>query len=294
MLRHNPAGLASMVNRLPSARPATPPSMLHRERFGGRSVNRVLVFTPWVDLPSSMRPLYFVYLDRYHLGDPTFIKNLAHEAGQRPSGEPSSIMVHGSGEKVERTLEAQGYFPERVEGVLEVQTAEQRRLVERAVREVNRDLVGTFTDEVVSTVGVQGVDRGLLRLDESGGLHARKTGWIEALVKQRVLPVVSALARTPDETEVREVASAEALTALAAAFEASFDPKAVFLVTTGRPGIAGAEGIQPEVALDAVTEEHVPEPDAVRQVHDAGVPVLLTSIHGFYQEEGPDGSWVAG
>ncbi len=240
-----------------------------------------------------MRSLYLVYLDRYHLGDPTFIKNLAHEAGQAPSGEPSSVMVHGSGEKVERTLEAQGYFPERVEGVLDVQTAEQQRLVERAVREVNRDLVGTFTDEVVSTVGVQGVDRGLLRLDEAGGLHTGKTGWVEALVKQRVLPVVSALARTPDETEVREVAPAEALTALAASFEASFDPKAVFLVTTGRPGIPGEAGVRPEVTLDAVTEAHVPEPDAVQQVHAAGLPVLLTSIQGFYQDGGPEGSWVS-
>lgn len=239
-----------------------------------------------------MRSLYLLHLDRDHLGDPTFIKSLAQEAGQAPSGTPPCVMVHGSGEKVERTLEAEGYFPERVNGILQVETDAQRRLVERAVREMNQDLVGTLTDEVVSTVGIQGVDRGLLALDDAGTLHAGTIGWVEALIKQRVLPVVSALARTPGDAPVREVPTADVVTVLADAFADAFDPTAVFLGTTGRPGIPGEEGIRDDLSLDAVTDAHVSDPEAVRRVCDAGIPALLTSVRGFYADDGPTGTRI--
>lgn len=239
-----------------------------------------------------MRSLYLLYLDRDHLGDPTFVKSLAQQAGQSPSGEPPSVLVHGSGEKVERTLEAEGYFLERVNGTLEVETDAQRRLVERAVREVNQDLVGTLTDEVVSTVGIQGVDRGLLALDEAGTLQAGATGWVEALVKQRVLPVVSALARTPGDAPVREVSTADVVETLATAFADTFDPTAVFLATTGRPGIPDNDDIRDDIAIDAVTEAHVASPEVVRRVFNTGIPVLLTSVRGFFAEDDPTGTRV--
>ena len=130
--------------------------------------------------PAVKETLYLLYLDRYHLGDEIFINNLAQRMHHAPAGDPLCLIVHGSGEKVERTLESQGFFPERTGGVLDVTEPEQIRLVERAVRETNQKLVATLTDEVVPAVGIQGVDRNLLRLEE-GTVTARKVGWLEAL-----------------------------------------------------------------------------------------------------------------
>jgi acetylglutamate kinase len=236
-----------------------------------------------------MQTLYIVYLDRHHLGDSLFLKSLAQHLAEGASGEPPCVLVHGSGEKVERTLEAQGYFPERSGGVLDVETEEQRQLVERAVRETNQEIVAALTDEVVSTVGIQGVDRNLLEPSE-GAVQAPNVGWVTALIKQRVLPVVSALVQ--DEAVTREVDAAEAIVALARAFEASFDPVACVLTTTDQPGIMGADGIQERASIEAVTENEVPDPSAVRRLHEAGVPVLLTNLQGLLGEDEPQGTRV--
>ena len=186
-----------------------------------------------------MQTLYLVYLDRHHLGDSLFLKSLAQHFAEGASGEPPCILVHGSGEKVERTLESQGYFPERIDGVLDVETQEQRQLVERAVRETNQEIVAALTDEVVSTVGIQGVDRNLLGRGEEGTVQATNVGWVTALIRQRVLPVVSALIEEKGTT--REVGAAAAIIALARALEASFDPVACALTTTDQTTPQGPE-----------------------------------------------------
>ena len=234
-----------------------------------------------------MQTLYLVYLDRHHLGDSLFLKSLAQHFAEGASGEPPCVLVHGSGEKVERTLEAQGYFPERTDGVLDVETEEQRRLVERAVRETNQEIVAALTDEVVSTVGIQGVDRNLLT-QENGTVSARNVGWLTALIKQRVLPVVSALVE--DEATPQEVGGDEAVAALAQALAASFDVVACALTTTDQPGLMDAGGLKDEVMIDDVTEEEIPEPAAVRRIHEVGVPVLLTNLQGLLGGESPSGS----
>jgi hypothetical protein len=240
-----------------------------------------------------MPDLYILYLDRYHLGDDLFIKSMAQRFSQGPAGEPFTLIVHGSGEKVERTLEAEGLFPDRREGVLDVETDEQRRLVERAVREANQELVGTMTDEVVSTVGVQGVDRSLLQAT-GDGVEAGTTGWLEALIKQRVVAVVSALVRR--EGAVREVWTADAATALARGLEGGFDVSVVFLTRSDRPGLAaeasGDDGTAEAAPPADVTDDDVPEPDAVARVARAGVPVLVTNLDGFFAEGGPTGTRI--
>jgi hypothetical protein len=232
-----------------------------------------------------MPTLYLVYLDRAHLGDPTFLQTLAQAAHHAPTGEPTCLYVHGSGEKVERTLEAQGLFPERSGGVLQVESDDQRRLVERAVREVNHDIVGTLTDEVVPTVGVQGVDRSLLRLDDDGAVQVGTTGWLEAMIKQRVLPVVSALATTPDGT-VREVWTAEAVVALARALQDAFDPTVVFFPK----GTRSVQETEQLALADACAASAAA--DALRHVAAAGIPMLLTSADGLYRENGPIGAQI--
>jgi hypothetical protein len=239
-----------------------------------------------------MPDLYVLYLDRHHLGDDLFIKSMAQRFSRAPAGEPFTLIVHGSGEKVERTLEAEGLFPDRREGVLDVETEKQRRLVERAVREANQELVGTMTDEVVSTVGIQGVDRSLLQAAEEG-VEAGTTGWLEALIKQRVVAVVSALARR--DGAVREVWAAEAAIALARGLEEGFEVSVVFLTRGDRPGLqrpAGSGETAAAAAPGDVTDDDVPEPDAVARVAQAGVPVLVTNLDGFFADDGPAGTRI--
>lgn len=225
-----------------------------------------------------MQTLYLVYLDRHHLGDDLFLKSLAQHFSEGTSGEPACLLVHGSGEKVERTLEAKGYFPERTEGVLDVEGEEQRRLVERAVRETNQEIVAALTDEVVSSVGIQGVDRNLLGFDADGTVTATNVGWLAALIKQRIVPVVSALVEA--EEGAREVWAADVGVALAEALAASFDPVACALTTTDHPGLLDATGSLDEVSLEAVSEDDVPDYAAVQRMHEAGLPILLTNLQG--------------
>lgn len=242
--------------------------------------------------PSAVKEsLYLLYLDRYHLGDDRFINNLAQRMHQAPAGDPLCLLVHGSGEKVERTLESQGIFPERTGGVLDVTAPDQVRLVERAVRETNQKLVATLTDEVVPAVGIQGVDRNLLQWDD-GRVTTRKAGWVEALLKQRVVPVVSALVHHPEEDRVREVAASEALVALARSFDA-FEPQAVFFATGAQPGLADATGVRDTVGPDALPDDGpLPEPEAVRRIAKAGVPGLITTLEGLFADGAPTGTRV--
>jgi len=236
-----------------------------------------------------MQTLYLVYLDRHHLGDALFLKSLAQHLAEGASGEPPCVLVHGSGEKVERTLESQGYFPERNEGVLQIEGEKQRRLVERAVRETNQEIVAALTDEVVSTVGIQGVDRNLLVRNADGEIQARNTGWVTALIKQRVLPVVSALVEEDDAT-TREIDAVDAVLALARAFKASFDPVACVLTTTDRPGILTANGVPEERSIDAVGNDDFSDPDAVRRLHRGDVSVLATNLQGLLGGDEPEGT----
>lgn len=273
-----------------------------RESYGGRTHMSGVALLGCIDAVHSlplclvtvrtlMQTLHIVYLDRSHLGDELFLKSLAQHFAEGPSGEPPCLLVHGSGEKVERTLESQGFFPERSGGVLDVTEPDQVRLVERAVRETNQALVAALTDEVVPAVGIQGVDRNLLQREE-GAVVAHKVGWVEALVKQRVVPVVSALVRHPEDGRVREVPTADALIALARSFDA-VDPVAVFFTSgSTKAGLADGSGLH-TVTLDALPEEGaLPEPEAVRQVGRAGLPSLITSLDGLFASGGPTGTTV--
>lgn len=238
-----------------------------------------------------MRPLYLVYLDRHHLGDDLFLKSLAQQLSSAGTEAPTCLLVHGSGEKVERTLESQGYFPERTGGVIDVETEGQRQLVERAVREVNQEVVAALTDEVVSSVGIQGVDRGLFRVSVEDVLQAANVGWVSALLKQHVVPVVSALVETPDTGTVHERPTEEAVRALAEALDESFDPVACVLTTAEVAGVPDEEGgAQNEIRAANVDELPIPEPTAARRLIEAEVPVLVTSPQGLFSGAAPTGT----
>lgn len=239
-----------------------------------------------------MQSLYLLYLDRHHLGDALFLKSLAQHLSSEQGGRPPSLLVHGSGEKVERTLEAQGQFPERTDGVLDVEGENQRRLVERAVREMNQEIVATLTDEVVSTVGIQGVDRGLFQQTEEGSIRAANAGWITALLKQHVVPVVSALVKDHSSGVVQEFWAVEAVVALAEALETSFDPVACLLTTTDRPGVSVQGTVQEELQVEEIPDDAVPEPSAVHSLSEADVPVLVTTLQGLFGEGEPRGTLI--
>jgi hypothetical protein len=237
--------------------------------------------------------LHLVYLDRYHLGDDLFLNDLAQRLGRTPAGEPLCLFVHGSGEKVERTLEGQGRFPERTDaGVLDVTDAAAVALVERALRETNQTLVARLTDEVVSAVGVQGVDRDVLKLADDGAVTAGRVGWLEALLKQRVVPVVSAMAMHPAEGRPREVPPTDALVALARALDFA-EAVAVVFTTSRRDGLPVPEGgVRSAAVPEDVQAADVAEPQAVCRLARAGVPVLVTHLGGFLASDGPTGTRV--
>jgi len=240
-----------------------------------------------------MQSLYLVYLDRHHLGDELFLKSLAQHFSNAGTDAPTCLLVHGSGEKVERTLEAQGHFPERTDGVIDVETEDQRRLVERAVREVNQEIVAALTDEVVSTVGIQGVDRGLFRVGDDASLQAANVGWLSALLKQHVVPVVSALVEAPGSGAVREVGTEEAVRALARALDDSFEPCICVLTTADVAGVPDEAGEgQSEVESATLEDRSIPEPAAVRRLAETDVPVLVTSLQGLFNGATPTGTHV--
>ena len=240
-----------------------------------------------------MQSLYLIYLDRHHLGDDLFLKSLAQHFSNAGTEAPTAVLVHGSGEKVERTLEAQGIFPDRTDGVIDVETEAQRRLVERAVREVNQEIVAALTDEVVSTVGIQGVDRGLFRVADDAPLQAANVGWLSALLKQHVVPVVSALVEAPNTGAVREVGTEDAVRALAEALGESFEPVACVLTTADVAGVPDEGGeVKAEIGIEALEGAPVSEPAAVRRLVAAGVPAMVTSLQGFFGGTTPTGTRV--
>jgi len=63
--------------------------------------------------------------------------------------------------------------------------------------------------------------------------------------------------------------------------------------TEDRPGLPGADGeARAEVPVEAATDEHLPEPSAVRSLVEAEVPVVVTSLHGLLGGHDVDGTRV--
>jgi len=152
-----------------------------------------------------------LYLDDRHLEDLLLVQRLARVLKQLPA---PMVLVHGSGGRAEQLLEAEGYVPERRDGVLVVRSAHERGLVERGIRETNQRLVAGLNELLIPAVGIQGSDRGLLRRTASGALQVGRTAWLAQLLRQGVWPVVSTLVATETE-QIVEAPAAEVLGALA-------------------------------------------------------------------------------
>ncbi len=236
-------------------------------------------------------PIYLIPLDPYHLDDLLFLSSLARMMGWQRQRRPSCLLVHGAGEQAERLLEAEGLFPERKEGLVQVSTAAEAALVERAARRVNRQIVGALTEEGVPAVGVQGIDRGLLHKSDDGHLMTGRIDWLKDLAQKQAVPVVSALVQDARAGHACEVHLHEATRALAHALHAD-GVVVAFFTRNNQPGVLGGEAPARELSLDAVPEASLPDPEAVRAIAAAGFSVMLTSTAGLFGGDEVQGTWM--
>ena len=166
-------------------------------------------------------------LDAYHLGDPLFLAGFTRDVGARDQSAPL-LFVHGGGEAAERALEAAGRAVRRAHGVLAVSSVEEAETVERATRELGREITHGLNEAGVPAVRFTGADRGVLRYGsgESGpgesspggsgpGGLAVSADWLLALARQGAVPVVAALASGEAGAPLREVAAGLAAAGLA-------------------------------------------------------------------------------
>ena len=241
--------------------------------------------------PEMSETLHLLYLDRYHLDDVLFVQALARSLAGAGQAAPPCVIVHGSGERAERMLEGEGLFLERDGEVLRGTSPAEVTLLERALRETSQKLVAALTDAMVYAVGVQGADRSLLRPapdgKATGRLSTGKTGWIRELAAKRAVPVIAATVMDPEQGHLQEVSTAEAVIALGRAFAAEGDVEVVFFTKTNRPGLPGAAGMLPAVAMAELPSPDVlPEPVALRHVAETGLPVRITNVGALLTGEG--------
>ncbi len=233
--------------------------------------------------------MYLIYLDDYHLDDLLFVPGLAQRMGRMRRERPGYLFVHGSGGEAERLLEAEGLFPERKDGLVQVRMAREAALVERALRQVNRRIVGALTEEGVHAVGFQGSDRGLLRQGEDGAVTAGRVAWLAALVEKGAVPVVSASVQDAGATRAVSLPAATAALARASDFD---EVVVVFFTQNNQPGVVEGEHLVPHLSLDALPPGLVPDPAAARPIVRAGIPVLLTSANGLFGGDEPTGTRI--
>ena len=163
--------------------------------------------------------------------------------------EAGHCWVHGSGEAGERALEATGAMVRERDGVWDVETPEQAAVVERATRELNRQIVHELNEAGVPAVRVMGADRGLLRV-EGGAVVAGSTNWLVTLVAQGVVGVLATLVSS-DGNALVEVEPMAAVGALAKALDAA----PVVLLETGSGSDRQAEDGRRMERLGALSVE---------------------------------------
>jgi isopentenyl phosphate kinase len=227
--------------------------------------------------------LYLVHLDAVHLDDLLFTQSL----GRLMMGTSHRlILVHGDGGQSERLLESAGIFPDP-----NAEPSDQERaLVDQAVRQTARKIVGLLTDAQVPAVGIHGGDRGLLRVD-GGDVQAGSVGWLGDLANQRAIPVVSTLMGGP----IGVASDADVLAALATGLRAAGHPveAVVFQRVDGRVLLPDSEGRpQPKAEASHVSEitAELPDPDAVRALLNVQTAVRVTTPPAFLGPSGPGGT----
>lgn len=234
-------------------------------------------------------PIHLIYLDAYHLDDPLYLSSLARMMGRLKEAAPLCLMLHGSGGRAERLLEAEGFFPEKANGRIQPQSPQEAALIEKALRQVNRSIVSTLTEEIIHAVGFQGTDRGLLRMEADGSIQTGRIGWLIDLVKKGAVPVLSAMVSDPERGVPCEADLAAVTLVVAHAIQQE-DVRIVFFTRTDQPGVIVDEVVLGEASWEAVPASFLPEPEALRLAVDAGFAAFLTSANGLFGGKKPQGT----
>ncbi|MEM1042041.1 MAG: hypothetical protein AAGI91_05370 [Bacteroidota bacterium] len=219
---------------------------------------------------------HVLYLDRYHLGDPLFLNGLARDV--LGLGAPC-LLVHGAGEAAERALEARGQVVRWDDGVLVAETAEDRTLVARAARNLNRQIAASLNEAGVAAIALEAGGRGLVVQDQAG-VRAENVGWLRDLVVQRAVPVVAALTAS-DEAGVREVNGGAVAGALAAGL-ADVGTEATVTMLLKQPLRSRENGDSEHawISLEELAAGALPEPEAVRAALRSGAEVGVVGRSG--------------
>ena len=218
-------------------------------------------------------------LDAYHLGDPLFVTGLARDLKARGGG---AVLVHGSGERGERALEALGLVPANEGGAWRTETPDQAAVVEQATRALSRELAHELNEAGVASVRVVGADRGLLKA-RGGGVEAGKTGWLQTLVGQGVVVVVASLVGGAAAETLVEADPAAAAAALAGALG---EPVTVLLKKRLPEGEGGVSVAAPPVRAA------LGDADAAARLVGSGASVVAVPRGAVRDAGGPGGAAV--
>lgn len=236
--------------------------------------------------------LLILYLDREHVGDSRFVKELSARLNRLGTSGPYRMVVHESGPQTEQALEGQGLFVDRDAGVFDISSAREQSIVERSIRQTNRRVVSLLTEHQVASVSVQGAAKGLFRWSHEGGLTVGSVGWIRKLLSQHVTPVVSSLAVDDASGGVRELPGALTVSALSRALE-DISPIVVYFTTDKGLGIRRGEEWQPTIAAGDLTDDDpIGDLRTVRELARRKVPLVVTSGRGLKEDRGLRGTRV--
>ncbi len=236
--------------------------------------------------------LLILYLDREHVGDSRFVKELSARLTRLGPEGPYRVVAHESGPQTEQALEGRGLFVERVNGVFDISSAREQEIVEQSIRETNRRIVSLFTEHQVASVSVQGAAKGLFSWSRENGLEVGDGTWIRELFEKYVTPVVSGLAVDGTSGGVRELPGVLTLSGLRAAFE-DISPLVVYFTTDKGLGIRRGDTWLGTIGVDELTsEDPIGHLQTVRGLVEREIPVLVTSGRGLQEDRGLRGTRV--
>ena len=215
-------------------------------------------------------PLHLLHLCPSALEDRLSIRQLC--AVLRRHQDVRFVVTHGSGlDAMQTGLAHQAPFEKQVEN-----TVSYIAEYERDIREINRRIVATLTEEGVSAVSFQGTDMGLFQVDKNGKLACTVDTALCSMVAPGIVPVISLLTAV-DDAAVGELEPFVALPRLAHVLQGG-ETATIDLVASGaesRDEIL-ANAISREIEDDPALESgsiHIVSTDVAHLSLDlAGIP----------------------
>lgn len=202
---------------------------------------------------------YIAALDYEHLDNGMFLTAFARSLSQQQNVQP--VIIHGESKYTERIIQT---------GVMR----EEARL--RSIKDLNHRLVALFADQGVSTVGINGYQRGLITL--SGGSLRLDQDYFSRLPHPSVL-LISSLVRNTDTGRITPVS----LPDLARLLQSSLDDAELFIFSSSGSDELFTKEKKPAAMRwdsldDTFAERYIP-----REFHGYGRPLRLTTAREFHQ-----------